>query len=307
MRETDIVDLIRQLSAESKPSKSIIKTLGDDCAILRPRASEDLVFTTDFLLEGRHFEIATHTAADIGHKALARSLSDLAAMGSKPSFCLVSLAIPQVLTTRWLKGFYRGFLALASKYQITLAGGDLARFDKVLVDVMCCGRVQRGKALPRAGAKPCDFIYVTGELGASAHGLSTLRGPSWRRHLRPEPRIDAGISLRRLGASACMDLSDGLSLDLARLCRESQVSAEIRSNIPIARKATLSEALHGGEDYELLFTAPPKKKIPAQLGSLPVTQIGVITRGNPGRVRLNGLPLDSKGFDHFAQARYDLT
>lgn len=299
MRETDILDLIRQFSAKSKQSKSIIKSIGDDCAILRPRSNEDLVFTTDFLLEGRHFELATHTAADIGHKALARSLSDLAAMGSEPVFCLVSLAIPPALTAHWLKGFYRGFLALASRYRITLAGGDLARFDKVLVDVMCCGRVPRGKALTRSGARPGDSIYVTGELGASAHGFSTRRGPSWSRHLRPEPRIGAGISLRRLRASACMDLSDGLSLDLARLCREAQVSADITA-IPVARGAILSEALHGGEDYELLFTAPPKKKVPARLGSLPVTRIGIITLGNPGRVRLDGHPLDAKGFDHFA-------
>ncbi len=300
MREIAIIDLIRQLSAKSYRDKSIVKSIGDDCAILRPRINEDLVFTTDFLLEGRHFELATHTAADIGHKALARSLSDLAAMGSEPVFCLVSLAIPQALTSRWVKGFYRGFLALASKYRITLAGGDLARFDKVLVDVMCCGRVPRGKALTRSGGQPGDSIYVTGELGASAHGLATRRGPSWRRHLRPEARIAAGILLRRLGATACLDLSDGLSLDLARLCRESQVSAEVCSGIPIARHATLSEALHGGEDYELLFTAPPGKKIPAQLGPLAVTHIGIITRGKPGRVRLNGRPLVSKGFDHFA-------
>ncbi len=300
MRETEIVELIRQLAAKNYQSSSIIQSVGDDCAILRPRANEDLVFTTDFLLEGRHFELATHTAADIGHKALARSLSDLAAMGSEPVLCLVSLAIPPALTSRWVKSFYRGFLALASKYRITLAGGDLARFENVLIDVMCCGRVPRGKALTRAGVKPGDSIYVTGELGASAHGLSTRRGRFWCRHLRPEPRVAAGILLRRLGATACIDLSDGLSLDLARLCRESEVSAEIHSDIPIAGKATLSEALHGGEDYELLFTAPPKKKIPTQLGSLPVTQIGNITSGNSGRIRLDGRPLDAKGFDHFA-------
>ena len=300
MRETAIVDLIRQLSAGNHKDRALVHGIGDDCAILRPRANEDLVFTTDFLLEGRHFELATHTAADIGHKALARSLSDLAAMGSEPVFCLVSLAIPPALTTRWLKNFYRGFLALASRYRVTLAGGDLARFDKVLVDVMCCGRVPHGKALTRSGAKPGDSIYVTGELGASAHGLATHRGPSWRRHLRPEPRIEAGIMLRRLGASACMDLSDGLSLDLARLCRESDVSAEIASALPLADGATLAEALHGGEDYELLFTAPSKKKIPPRLASLPATRIGIITLGNPGRVRLDGHPLDAKGFDHFA-------
>ncbi len=299
MRETAAVELIRQLSAVTGQSKSIVKSIGDDCAIIRPDAREDLVFTTDFLLEGRHFELTTHTASEIGHKALARSLSDLAAMGSEPVFCLVSLAIPQALTSRWLKAFYRGFLALASKYRITLAGGDLARFDHVLVDVMCCGRVPRGKALTRGGARAGDNVYVTGELGASAHGLSTRRGSSWRRHLSPEPRIEAGIALRKLGATACLDLSDGLSLDLARLCRESQVSASLKT-IPVARGATLEQALHGGEDYELLFTASARKKIPARLGGLPVTQIGTITSGNPGQVRFNGHILKPAGFDHFA-------
>ncbi|MBV8865482.1 MAG: thiamine-phosphate kinase [Acidobacteriaceae bacterium] len=299
MREAALIEFIRRLSSKNCPRNAIIKGIGDDCAILRPRANQDLVFTTDFLLEGRHFELATHTAADIGYKALARSLSDLAAMGSEPLFCLVSLAIPRALASSWSKRFYRGFLALACKYRITLAGGDLARFDRVLIDVMCCGRVPRGKALTRSGAKPGDSIYVTGELGASAHGLSVLRGPFWRRHLRPEPHIEAGILLRRLGASACMDLSDGLSLDLARLCRESQVSAEL-SAIPVAHGATLEEALHGGEDYELLFTAASKKKIPAHLDSLPITQIGIITPGNPGRIRFDDRRLDAKGFDHFA-------
>ncbi|MDQ2841837.1 MAG: thiamine-phosphate kinase [Acidobacteriota bacterium] len=299
MREIAIVDLIRQLSAEYTRSKTLIKGIGDDCAILRPNPKEDLVFTTDFLLEGRHFERDTHTAADVGRKALARSLSDLAAMGSEPVFCLVSLAIPSALAARWVKGFYAGFLALASRHRIPLAGGDLAQSDRVLVDVMCCGRVPRGKALTRSGAKPGDYVFVTGALGASANGFAKRRGANWKRHLRPEPRMEAGLELRRLRVSAAMDLSDGLSLDLARLCRESQVSAEL-SSIPFARGVTREEALHGGEDYELLFTASARAKIPEALGSLPVTRIGVIKRGNPGRVLFEGRVLKPKGFDHFA-------
>ncbi len=265
-----------------------------------PGAGEDLVFTSDFILEGRHFDRETHVAVDIGHKALARSLSDLAAMGSEPVFCLVSLALPAELGALWVKAFYRGLLALASEHRTTLAGGDLARFEKILVDVMCCGRVPRGKALLRSGAKPGDKLYVTGELGGSAHGFATQHGKSWRRHLRPDPRVEAGIALRKLGVSACMDLSDGLSLDLARLCRESKVGAELEPAIPIAPGATLAEALHGGEDYELLFTASPRKKIPRHLAQLPVTQIGTIARDKPGLVRMDGRPLKPEGFDHFA-------
>ena len=214
------------------------------------------------------------------------------------AFCLVSLALPSKLASRWLKDFYRGFMALADRYRLKLAGGDTARFERVVIDVMCCGRVPRGKALLRSGAKPGDAIYVTGELGASAHGFATKRGKAWKRHLRPEPRIAAGISLRKLGASACMDLSDGLSLDLARLCKESGVSAELTAELPIARGASLDEALHGGEDYELLFTA--SRTMPREVTGLPVTRIGTVVRGRAGQVRVAGRPLEARAFDHFA-------
>ena len=300
MRETDLIDAIRKLSASKIHRGLMTKGIGDDCAVMRPRPGEDLVFTTDFLLEGRHFEQSTHSAADIGHKALTRSLSDLAAMGSEPAFCLVSLAVPRELTARWVKSFYTGLLALGSEYKLALAGGDLAQFEKIVIDVMCCGHVPRGRALLRSGAKPGDSIFVTGELGASAHGLATRRGPSWHRHLRPQPRVAAGLALRRLGVTAAIDLSDGLSLDLARLCRESKVCAEVDGPLPLARGATEDEALHGGEDYELLFTAPSRNEIPAYLGPLPITRIGRIVRGNAGLVRLNGMPLKPAGFDHFA-------
>lgn len=300
MGETALIDQIRRLSSKNLKDKTLIRGIGDDCAVLRPRVGEDLVFTSDFVLEGRHFERKTHTPADIGYKALARSLSDLAAMGSEPVFCLVSLAGPGELASRWIASFYRGLLDLASEQRITVAGGDLARFEKLVADVICCGRVPSGKALLRSSAKPGDRLYVTGELGGSAHGFSTRRGKSWRRHLRPEPRIAAGIALRRIGVSACMDLSDGLSLDLARLCRESDVSAELDGALPLAPGATLDEGLHGGEDYELLFAAPPQKRIPSHIGNLRVTRIGQIASGRPGLVRLHGRRVKSEGFDHFA-------
>jgi thiamine-monophosphate kinase len=300
MRETELVRKIRGLGSGRSRNRSILKAIGDDAAILRPRPGEDLVFTSDFVLEGRHFTLATHRPADIGHKALARSLSDLAAMGSEPVFCLVSLAIPAQLTPSWVDRFYKGLLALADRNKVTLAGGDLARFDKIAVDVICCGRVPRAKALLRSGAKHGDRVYVTGELGGSAHGLAIKRGVAWRRHLRPEPRIAVGLALRKLGVSACMDLSDGLSLDLARLCAESGVGAEIGPHLPVARQSSLDEALHGGEDYELLFTAPAHMKIPGKVAELPVTGIGTITASHAGEVHFAGRPLKTKGFDHFA-------
>lgn len=300
MKETQLVARIRKLAESSARQKLIVKGIGDDCAVLRPRAGEDLVFTTDFVLEDRHFTLDTHSPADIGHKSLARSLSDLAAMGADPVFCLLSLAIPARLGGSWVNRFYKGLLALAGKFNIALAGGDLARFEKVIADVMCCGRVPRGKALLRSGAKPGDRIYVTGHLGGSAHGFAVRRGQPWRKHLSPEPRISAGLVLRTLGVSAAMDLSDGLSLDLQRLCLESNASAEIDSPIPIASGASLEQALHGGEDYELLFTASPQKSIPQVIGGLPITRIGLITnRARAGTVLFQGKKLHPGGFDHF--------
>jgi len=295
MRETAIVQRIRTLAESGDRDPSIIKSIGDDCAVLRPRSNDDLVFTSDFVLEDRHFRLETHTAAEIGYQALARGLSDLAAMGSEPVFCLVSLAVPAQLGAAWIRGFYKGLLALAAKYKIILAGGDLARFDRVVADVMCCGRVPRGKAILRSGASPGHRLYVTGALGGAAHDFAFKN-----RNVHPEPRIQAGIALRRLGVSAGMDLSDGLSLDLKRLCLESRVSAELQSYLPIAPGASLEQALHGGEDYELLFTAPPKKRIPKHVTGLPITEIGVITRARAGEIRFKGRLLKPRGFDHFS-------
>ncbi|HEY7209966.1 MAG TPA: thiamine-phosphate kinase [Bryobacteraceae bacterium] len=299
MRETELVDFIRKVASRSGRKAELIASIGDDCAILRPRVKEDFVYTTDLLLESRHFELATHSAGDIGHKALARSLSDLAAMGSEPVFCLVSLAIPKALAGRWVKRLYDGLLALANRYDVALAGGDTARFDKVVVDVMCCGRAPRGKALLRGGAKPGDRIFVTGALGESAHGFATRQGSAWKRHLRPEPRIEAGLALRKLGTTACIDISDGLSLDLKRLCAESGVCAELTGELPVARGATIHQALHGGEDYELLFTVSAGARLPVTVGGVPITRIGMITRGSSGEVRFRGRALAEKGFDHF--------
>lgn len=280
MRETQIVDRIRKAAEGSHHNQALIRGIGDDCAILRPGANEDLVFTSDLLIEGRHFTREIYSPTDIGHRAIARSLSDLAAMGAEPIFCLVSLAVPAALTGSWLDRFYKGLLALAARYKCTLAGGDLSRFDHIIADVTCCGHVPRGKALLRSAAEPGDSIYVTGAIGKD-----------WRRVRRPEPRIEAGLALRRLGVRAAMDLSDGLSLDLRRLCLESKVSAEITADLP-------EQAVHGGEDYELLFTA--SRRIPRSVASLPITNIGIITAGRPGRIRFNGRPLVPKGYDHFS-------
>ena len=280
-------------------SAGIVLGIGDDCAIFRPRgATADLLFTTDMLIEGTHFRRETHKAADVGWKALARGLSDIAAMGGEPRFCLVSLALAPWTDARWIDGFYRGLLQLADREGAPLAGGDTSHAACLMCDIVVAGAVPRGRALRRDGAHAGDAIYVSGTLGGSALGLSQGRGRAWKRHARPEPRLALGRFLReRARATAAMDLSDGLSLDLHRMCRASGLMAEIETP-PRYPGATLAQALHGGEDYELLFTARPMR-VPEEFQGLPLTRIGTMRKGPPGAVTLDGAPLPQLGYDHF--------
>jgi thiamine-monophosphate kinase len=272
MNELEIVDRLRRLCS---PSKNLTLGIGDDCAIYRPRAGEELLFTTDQMIEDVHFTRA-QSAASIGERALARSLSDIAAMGGDPRFCLVALAASE---TKWIEDFYRGLLRLAKRTGVSLAGGDLARDEKFHCDVMVCGSVPRGKALRRDGARVGDLIFVSGRLGKP-----------WDRRIQPQ--IALGQSLRGL-ATACIDLSDGLSLDLHRLCVASGIGAEI-DRLPVLRGSTEERALDGGEDYELLFTLP--EGVTAPRG---VTRIGRMVRGTAGQVHFHGRLLEARGYDHF--------
>jgi thiamine-monophosphate kinase len=300
-QENSEVELVRKIArwAAAPPASSLVLGIGDDCAIYRPRGSpEDLLFTTDLLIEDVHFRRSTHRPEDVGWKCLARGLSDIAAMGGKPRFCLLSLAVAEWADARWVEGFYRGFLRLARRENTALAGGDLARAEKTACDIVVCGAVPRGRALRRGGARAGNAIYVSGALGGSALGLSKGTGRAWKRHVRPEPRLALGRFIReQLRATAAMDLSDGLSLDLARLCEASGLRAEIGMP-PIYAGATREQALHGGEDYELLFTAPARVEVPAEFDGLPLTRIGVMRRGSG--VCLDGVPLAALGWDHFA-------
>lgn len=273
--------------------------IGDDCAVLRPPQGSDVLVTTDFTLEGRHFRRDWHSPESAGHRTLARGLSDLAAMGAKPLAAFLSLAVPRPMATtaagrRWLDRYLDGLLALAALHGCPLAGGDTseAPTDHLLADITLLGTAPRGRELRRSGARPGDLLYVTGALGGAAAELDLLSqgkrrsGPGEHPQLFPAPRLAVGQALlkRRL-ATACMDLSDGISTDLAHLCKASGVGAVVSTSAlplhPLAAQtglaAGLKLALHGGEDYELLFTARPAVKMPRKIAGVAITKIGRIT------------------------------
>jgi thiamine-monophosphate kinase len=294
--------------------------IGDDCAVLRLARGSELLVTTDFSLEGIHFRRDWHPAEAVGHRCLARGLSDIAAMGGDPLAVFLSLALPRNLPQVWVKGFVRGLLRLADRYGVSLAGGDTAESpDGILADIIVAGTAPKGTAVLRSGARVGDRIYVSGELGGSAAAVEQFgarrpkKKPTARefpRHFYPEPRVELGRILREQGlATAMIDLSDGLSTDLAHVCEESGVGAEIvAQRIPLARvgaragEVDLDLALHGGEDYELLFTAPASKTIPSRIAGVGITAIGSIKRNK--KIFLCGLEgsgfeLKPQGWEHF--------
>lgn len=303
----------RALSVGCRKNGIVCLGIGDDCAVLRPQPGRDVVVTTDLSLENLHFRRDWHPPQSVGHRCLARGLSDLAAVGARPEAAFLSLALPEELTGAWMKSFFDGLLALAERAQVPLAGGDTAKAPLVIADIVLVGSVPRGKALLRSDARAGDLIYVTGALGGSAAELLSLeRQPARFRgksttghpHLYPEPRLAAGRKLRRL-ATAAIDVSDGLSTDLAHLCQESGLAAEIdAAALPVDARASLEQALHGGEDYELLFTASPKTSVPRQLGGVSVHPIGRMKkRGKGPQVTLDRdgarSELVAAGWEHF--------
>jgi len=301
-------------------SSGIVSTrIGDDCAVLRLPSGRESLVTTDFSLEGIHFRRDWHPPESVGHRCLARGLSDIAAMGGEPVAALLSLALPRDLPQAWVGRFLRSLISLAEKHGATLAGGDTAESPNgILADVIVIGDSPKGKSVLRSGARPGDRIFVSGELGGSAAALvqmmakpkKKLNPRDYPRHFYPEPRIALGRILREKGlASAMIDTSDGLSTDLAHLCEESGVGAEVEAALiprarvgKPAREVDLGLALHGGEDYELLFTARPGKRIPKQIAGVALTQIGLITRGSKIFVCNSkgiGYELTPRGWEHF--------
>ncbi len=302
-------------------STRVVAGIGDDCAVLRIPPEHEVLVTTDFSLEGVHFRREWHPAEVVGHRCLTRGLSDIAAMGGEPVAVFLSLALPARISQSWVDGFFNGLLGLAGNFKVALAGGDIAQSPQmILADIMVLGSLPKGTAILRSGAKPGDRIYVTGELGGSAATLEMLRNTCKKlreqhfpQHFHPAPRIEVGTYLRQHGLpSAMIDISDGLSTDLSHLCEESGVGAELHADlIPRARigrdprtQVDLKDALHGGDDYELLFTAPAKKRIPPSIAGVPVACVGVMTRGNRIFLRSDGKSrrqLKPGGWQHFSR------
>jgi thiamine-monophosphate kinase len=299
--------------------RGIALGIGDDCAVLQVPANRQVLVTTDFSLEGIHFRREWHPADSVGHRCLARGLSDIAAMGGEPLAAFLSLALPRKLSQRWADQFLSGLLTLANEFHVPLAGGDIAEsLQGVLADIVVVGSVPRGRAILRSSARPGDRIYVTGQLGGSAYAVSLLLSGKRRRldprdyrsHFYPQPRIAVG---RVLGehklASAMIDISDGLSTDLLHICEESGVGAEILADAipraqvgPTLQEVDLQTALHGGEAYELLFCARPEKTVPGQIDGVTVSEIGRMTRGSGMVLRdRKGAKrkLRAQGWEHF--------
>jgi thiamine-monophosphate kinase len=345
--EFDFIERIRRQEdarLASHSLSSLIKGIGDDAAVIRQPAGFDTVVTADLLVEDVDFRLGRGgiSPRDLGHRALAVSLSDVAAMGARPRFCLLSVGVPRARWRgRFLEEFYAGIRALAVRHGIVIVGGDTSRTpERVVVDSIVLGVVRRGRAVLRSGARAGDQIFVTGSLGGAAAGLKILEGRAARqsrrasragnaltgaerglvaRQMCPTPRVEWGalVGERRV-ASAMIDLSDGLSSDLAHVCRESRVGARVEAAglplDPLLGSAgvygddALSLALDGGEDFELLFTVRPRdaSKLPLEVGGISVTRVGEIT-GERGKVRLvrdgRARLLRPGGFEHFGRTR----
>jgi thiamine-monophosphate kinase len=340
MNEFDFIKRIRALAQERGASSALVRGIGDDGAVFKAFAGTDVVVSTDLLIEDIDFRRDATQPNLLGHKALAVSLSDIAAMGARPRWALVSIGVPtDVWVSGFLNQFYEGFFELADKYGVKLIGGDISRTpEKIVIDSMAIGECLMEREVFRSGARPGDQIYVTGFLGDAAAGLRLLeRGVRLHpentnehlsqaerfsihqlllRQLRPEPRVGWGLLIgEQQLATAMIDISDGLSSDLNHLCQESRVGATVEaSSIPIdplvteicGRRALdpLMLALHGGEDFELLFSVKPENaaRLPKRVDGVSVTRIGEIRDASHGVKISEGSRdwnLEPGGWQHF--------
>lgn len=328
--EDEVIDRIRR-RIPSLPGGVVRLGIGDDAAVIKARPGTEWVFSCDQFIENVHFLAAAHPPEAVGYKALARAVSDLGAMGARPRFFLLCLCLPAARTGAWLDGMTRGMSRAARQFGLTLAGGDTARSPSsnpaAALSLMVAGEIAAGRAVGRGGARPGDTIFVSGRLGGSQLGLELiLRGMGrkrrWRKllapHFYPKPAIELGCWLaRRRLASAMMDISDGLSTDLFRLCQASRAGARIyREKLPAVAVPdglrsrgldALALALHGGEDYGLLFTVGKRHvtSIPRVFRGQRITRIGEIVAGSGIALVADGVAtaLAPQGWDHFRHSR----
>lgn len=291
------------------PHRDVVLGIGDDCSITRVAAGDELLLTTDQVIENQHFVRGKHPVGALGHKALVRSLSDVAAMGGRPKYFLLSLALPDWAVGNFLEEFMVGMRSaadLAGLEDLALAGGDVARADFFSANVTVAGSVPAGRALLRSRARPRDLVYVSGALGGSLCGLrrvlageTDLSHPAVERHCQPTAQLALGTFLRESGATAAIDLSDGLSTDGRRVADASGVAIRLEAErIPLFTGASLEDGLASGEEYELLFTAPPDVEMPGVFERVELTRIGVVEEGGGLWI---GDTIGPIGFDHFSK------
>jgi thiamine-monophosphate kinase len=330
--EFTLIERIKQILPQTTNS-DVLVGIGDDTAVIRIAEDRALIVTCDIQVEDQHFRLKNISGYQLGRRAIAVNLSDIASMGGTPQFALVSLGLPPELKVDYFDQLFEGIRDELSRFSAHLIGGNLTKTNhKLIVDITLLGEVHPQKILTRSGAKPGDKIFVTGKLGESGAGFQVLEhfgkeypvsyDPMVNAHLQPIPRVEAGKLIADYQiATAMIDISDGLASDLNHICLMSNVGAEIyQDQLPlsdqlfeisqISNKSPLEFALHSGEDYELLFTIRPevnleKLKEIGQKLSLPITEIGRIINKNEGFLLINTnnkrLTLKPKGWDHFAK------
>ena len=311
--------LIARITSRLATPRWVAVGPGDDAAVIEPARGALDVLTTDALVDGIHFDLRFTPPDAVGHRALAVNLSDLAAMGAEPRAALLSLLLPDALDVAVLDGIVDGLLALAARHRVALVGGNITRTTGPLtIDVTATGSVRPRRVLTRAGARPGDEVYVTGTIGAAAAGLVALQAGQSpiggqaaciERYLRPEPRVRAGVLLgRNRAATSCIDLSDGLADAVRQIAEASGVGVTVdAATVPVVGE--LDDAMTAGDDYELLFTSRPSQRgrlrgVRRQTGDLPITRIGVVTRGRDVLLRDDqGTREMPRGYEHFIDER----
>jgi thiamine-monophosphate kinase len=314
LSEDQLIDAIRRVL--SGAASDVVVGPGDDAAVVRSGSGE-LVLTTDAMVEGVHFRRELTTPRDLGYKALAVNVSDVAAMAASPRFAVCALTLSTAVETSWVVELAAGMRECAEEFALSIVGGNLSSGDAVSLVVTVTGEVAPGRAVRRNGARPGERLVVTGRLGGAAAGLRVAEQRSWseeerdalHRFMRPTPRVGEAAVLAAQGASSMIDVSDGLAIDLSRLCRESGVGARIElAALPAHPAATEDEVLGGGEDYQLLATLPSERAVHdarAQLDEgfgVSLADIGVIIEGE-GLVAVGAdgaeRSLAIEGWDHF--------